>query len=130
MQDLQILRQRLVADELHLYDIVLQVGKRALEKHCTLVHDADMVTDILQLAQVVGRDEDRCAVARHVLHDKAPDLTAHDGVQTVDRLVEDQIVRPDAQCQPEGRVLLHALGEPPQRRLFLQPEHIPQRMEP
>ena len=91
------------------------------------VHDADMVADVLQLAQIVRRYQHRRAVARHILESQTPDLPPHDGVKPVDRLVEHEIVRPHAQRQPEGRVLLHPLGEPAQRRCLVQPEHIAQR---
>ena len=129
MQNVKRGRQRILRHELHLDEIVLQVGQRPLQKHMAHVHDADMVADVLQLAQIVRRYQHRRAVARHILESQTPDLPPHDGVKPVDRLVEHEIVRPQAQRQPEGRVLLHALGKAAQRRALVQTKDLAQRVK-
>ena len=87
-----------------------------------MVHDADVIANVLQLAQVVRRDEHRCLMRGDVLQDDAPDLAAHHGVEAVDRLVENQIVGLRADGQPEGGLLLHALGKAAQRPLLVELE--------
>ena len=113
MQDVQRLRQiRAFAEhDLHLHHVVLQLVQRPLQQHLALVQDADVVAHVLQLAQVVGADQNRRAALLHVLQHQAPDLTAHHGIETVHRLVEYQHLRAAGNRQQEGRLLLHALGE-------------------
>ena len=85
-----------------------------------------MVAHVLQLPEVVAGYQHRSAPLRHVAHHQAPHLTAHHRVQTVHRLIQDQIIRHGGQSQPEGRLLLHTLGKPPDRPLFVQFKHFPQ----
>ena len=61
-----------------------------------------------------------------VLQDDAPDLAAHHGVEAVDRLVEDQIIGLRTDGQPEGGLLLHALGEAAQRLFLVKLEDLAQ----
>ena len=77
-----------------------------------------MVAHVLQLPQVVGGYQHCGAVVGHVSHQQGPHLPPHHRVQAVHRLVQQQVVRPAAQGQPEGGLLLHALGEPPDGLLF------------
>ena len=91
-----------------------------------MVHDADVIANVLQLAQVVRRDEHRCLMRGDVLQDDAPDLAAHHGVEAVDRFVEDQIIGLRADGQPEGGLLLHALGESAQRLFLVKLEDLAQ----
>ena len=70
-----------------------------------------MVAYVLQLPQVVGGDQHRRPLLRHVLQQNAPDLTAHHRVQAVHRLVQDHQFRLQAHGQPEGRLFLLPLAE-------------------
>ena len=58
----------------------------------------------------MGGHQHRAAVFRHVGQQQVPDLAAHHRVQAVHRLVQHDVVRAAAEGQPEGRLLLHALG--------------------
>ena len=73
--------------------------------------DAHPVAHVLQLPQVVGGDQHGGALLGHVGHDEAPHLPAHHRVQAVHRLVQHQHLRPAAQGEPEGGLLLHTLGK-------------------
>ena len=73
-----------------------------------MVHDADVIANVLQLAQVVRRDEHRCLMRGDVLENDAPDLAAHHGVEAVHRLIEHEYLGPRRKRDPEGRLLLHA----------------------
>ena len=110
MQDVQALGD--LACDLELDGTALHVGKAALQQHFAVVHDAHVVTDVFQLSQVVGRDQDGGATLGNIGEDQAPDLAAHDGVQTVHGLVQDQHIGAAADGQVESRLLLHTLGEP------------------
>ena len=107
-------------DDLHFDRVLLQLGKAALEQDLSLIHDADVVAHILQLTQVVAGDEHRRAALGDVLHDKAPHLTAHHGVEAVHRLIQNEIVRHTAHGDPERRLLLHSLGKTADELLFVQ----------
>ena len=85
-----------------------------------MVHDAHVVADVLQLPQVVGRNQHRGASLGHIRQHQRPHLPAHHRVQTVHRLIQDQVVRHAAQGQPEGRLLLHTLAEAADRPFFIQ----------
>ena len=94
MEDLQIggeLRKLLLLkDHLHLYHILLKVGKAPLHQDLPMGEDAHMVAHVLQLPQVVGGDQYRGAVFGHIGHEEAPHLTPHHRVQPVHRLVQHQ----------------------------------------
>ena len=72
-----------------------------------------MVTDVLQLPEVMAGHQHRGAVFGHVGEDQTHDLPPHDGVQTVHRLVQHQKLRAAGHREPEGRLLFHALGKFP-----------------
>ena len=95
-----------------------------LEQELAAAHHAHMVAHVLQFAQVVRGDEHRRAALGNVLQNEAPHLTAHHGVETVHRLVEDEIVGHRAQREPEGRLLLLALAHAAQRPLFIEREDL------
>ena len=127
VQHLDLLRQRgqlrRFKGELELDGVVLQLAERALEQELPPVHHAHVVANVLKLAQVVRRDEHRCAALADVLQNKAPHLAAHHGVKAVHRLVEDEIVRHRAQREPEGRLLLLALAHAAQRPPVVERKH-------
>ena len=107
--------------KLKLADILLQLAQAALEQHPARIYDAHAVADVLELAQVVRAHQDGRAALGHVGEQQRPDLPAHDGVEPVDRLVEDKRLGPEREGQPEGRLLLHAAreaayGRPPVER--------------
>ncbi len=83
----------------------------------------------LQLPQVVGGDEHRRAVFGDVLHDERPDLAAHDGVKPVQRLIQDEQLRPYGDCQPEGRLLEHAARKTAHGLLEVQVKDLAQLLE-
>ena len=95
-----------------------------LEQDLAAVHDAHVVAHVLELAQVVRRDEHGRAVFGDVGQHEIPDLTAHDGVEPVDRLVEHEHVRPQAHRQPERGLLLHALGQAADLPLRVELKHL------
>ena len=114
------LRHPVGEHHLQLHHVVLQLGQGPLQQHFAVVHDAHVVTDILQLPQVVGAHQDRGAPLGHVRQHQGPHLAPHHRVQAVHRLVQDQVVRHAAQGQPEGGLLLHALAEAADGPLFVQ----------
>ena len=65
----------------------------------------------------------------HVLEDEAHDLPAHHRVQAVHGLVKNQQLRAAADGQPEGCLLLHALGKPPDGLALAQLEAVAQPVE-
>ena len=124
VQHLDLLRQggqlRALEGELELDGIVLQFAQRMLKQELAAAHHAHVVAHVLQFAQVVRRDKHCRAALGNVLQNEAPHLTAHHGVETVHRLVEDEIVGHRAQREPEGRLLLLALAHAAQRPLFVE----------
>ena len=83
-----------------------------------------MIANVLELTQIVRGHEHRRAVFGDVGHDDAPYLAAHNGVEPVDRLVENEYLRPKRDRYPEGGLLLHALGKPAHLALLVELEHI------
>ena len=70
-----------------------------------------MIAHVLKLAQIVRRDEHACSVFRNVGHNNAPDLAAHHGVKSVNRLIEYEYIGPQRHHHPKRGLLLHALGQ-------------------
>ena len=70
-----------------------------------------MVTDILQLPQVVGGDDGGHIPLLHVRGEEALHRLAHHRVQPVKGLVAEQIVRPGAEAAQHRQLLFHPLGE-------------------
>ena len=70
-----------------------------------------MVADVLQLAQVVARDDRRQTALRDVLREQALDRLTHDRVETVERLVAEQVIRSAAHAADDRDLFFHALGE-------------------
>ena len=112
----------LAQDQLGLDHAALHLRQGALQQQLPGVQDAHVVAHVLQLPQIVGREQDRGAPLGHVLHQDAPDLPAHHRVQAVHRLVQDQHPGLDGDGQQEGRLLLHALGVAPQLHPVVQAE--------
>ena len=116
VQHVQVLRQLgqpgLLKGQLQLDHVVLQIGEGALQQHLSVGQDAHVVTHVLQLPQVVGGDEHRGPPLGHVPHKQGPHLPPHHRIQAVHRLVQHQHLGLAAQGQPEGRLLLHPLGQP------------------
>ena len=102
---------RNISNDLHFVGSALHIRKALFQQHFAVIQDAHMVTDILQLPQIVRGDQYRSATLRHVGHDYAPYLTAHHRVQTIHRLIQNQHVGTGADGQMEGCLLLHTLGE-------------------
>ena len=78
-----------------------------------------MVAHVLQLPQVVGGHQHGGPPLGHVPHEQGPHLPPHHRVQAVHRFVQHHDVRHAAQRQPEGGLLLHALGQPPDGLLLV-----------
>ena len=70
-----------------------------------------VVADVLKLAQVVARDDGRQAALRDVLREQALDRLTDDRVETVERLVAEQVIRSAAHAADDRDLLFHALGE-------------------
>ena len=94
-----------------------------------MLHDAHMVADILQLTQVVGGDEHRGFPLGDLGEDEAPHLAAHDRVEAVHRLVQNEHIRAGADAQLKGCLLLHALGKAADLPVFGQLEGFVQAVE-
>ena len=116
-------------DQLYLTYILLQLRELTLQQHPAVVYEADVVAHVLKLAQVVRRDEYANTVLSHVGEQQRPDLTAHYGVQAVDRLVQYKQLRPHGEGQPEGGLLLHASRKAPYRHLAVYGEGFGQAFE-
>ena len=113
-------------DHLELHHVVLQLGEGPLQQDLAVVQDAHVVADVLQLPEVVAGDQDGGAPLADIPHDERPDLAAHDGVQAVHGLIEDEAVRHGGEGEPEGRLLLHALTEAADGPLLVQAEDVPE----
>ena len=70
-----------------------------------------MVADVLQLAQIVARDDRRQTALGNVLCEQALDRLTHDRVESVERFVAEQVVRAAAHAADDRHLLFHALGE-------------------
>ena len=76
------------------------------------MHDPHMITDILQLSQIVRRHQHRHLLLAHCIQKNIPDLTAHHRIQSVHRLIQYQKLRLTADRQQKGCLLLHSLRHP------------------
>ena len=110
MQDGKIFRHG--AHHLQLHGAALHVRKAPFQQHLPVVQNAHMVADVLQLPEVVGGNQNADTPLGNVGKNQAQHLPPHHRVQTVQRLVEDQHIRPGAHSQLESGLLLHALGKP------------------
>src|SRR5450756_1847682 len=101
-----------------------------LEDRVTVAHERHRITDLLDLAQNVRREEDRqvatgCLVCQH-----AQEMRPDHGVQTIGGLIEDEQFRFRRESDVEPKQLAHALGicsNLARKRQFedgLQPPHI------
>jgi hypothetical protein len=89
------MRVVILVDEyaLHLLQGKLHSSKVSGEKEASSVQKADVITDILQFPEVMGCDH-RCQAAFvHVVGKNTLDRLAHDGIQTVESFVTEQILR-------------------------------------
>ena len=75
------------------------------------MHDPNVVADIFQLTQIVRGNKHRCLMLGNIRHDDTPDLSAHDRIESVYRLIQDQDLRSAADRKPERHLLLHTFGE-------------------
>ena len=127
VQDMQLRRQAGLLAGVHhlqLHRGILQLRQAPLQQHLTLIHDAHMVTDILQLPQVMAGYQHRGTTLRHVPQQQGPHLPPHHRVQTVHRLIQNEVLRHTTHGQPEGRLLLHPLAHAPQHLAVIQGEHL------
>ncbi len=114
------LRRRFIGKgNLELHRAPLEVGQGALQRHLPPAEQAHVVAHVLQLPQVVGGHQHRGPPLGHIPHEQRPHLAAHHRIQAVHRLVQQQVIRPAAQRQPEGGLLLHPLGQPADGPLFV-----------
>ena len=124
VQDLQLRGERGLlcrfVGHLELDSVILQVREGALQKHLTLIHNAHMVTHILQLPEVVAGEKHRGAPGGHIIQQHLPDLAAHDRVQAVHRLIQHQVLGHTAHGDPKGRLALHTLAHAADGLLFRQ----------
>ena len=113
MHNIQLRRDGLpfTKNSLNLHHVFLQITEAALEKHFASVHNSHMVADIFQFAQIVGGNQHCRPSFRHISQKNTPDLTAHQRVKPIHRLVKQQKVRRCGKCQPESRLLLHAFTQ-------------------
>ena len=89
-----------------------------------------MVADILQLSQVVGRDDRRQVPLRHIVGKQAFHRLAHHRIQPVEGFVAEDIIRPRAKAKDHRKLLFHALGEGRDLSSEIQAEGIHQLIKP
>ena len=68
-----------------------------------------MITDILQLSQVVGGDDRSQIPLRHIAREQALYRLTHHRIQTVKGLVAEDIVRSRADSANDGKLFFHSL---------------------
>ena len=68
-----------------------------------------MITDILQLSQVVGRNDRSQIPLRHITCKQALYRLTHHRIKTVKGLVAEDIVRLRADSVKNGKLLFHSL---------------------
>ena len=65
----------------------------ALQHQSALVQQRQLVAHVLQLPQRVGGDDRRSATVQHFLANQTLDIVPHHRIQSVKRLVKEQVVR-------------------------------------
>ena len=70
-----------------------------------------MITDILQFAQIMGRNQYGRPALCNLGHQDRPDLFPHNRIKTIQRFIQNQKFRSAAECQPECNLFLHSLGQ-------------------
>ena len=86
------------------------------------MEEGQLVAGVLQLPEGVGGDDGGGAAVDDVVVDDLLDQTAHDRVEAVEGLVEEQVVGHGGQGQDGGGLTAHTLGEGVQIGLGIQPE--------
>ena len=104
--------------------VILQLFQAPFEQDLTVIHDAHVVTDVLQFSQVMGGNENGRASFGDVTHHQRPDLPTHHGVKTVYGFVQNQVIRHTAECQPERHLFLQSLGKASNTALFVDSENL------
>ena len=87
----------------------LEVLHIAFEHKAALVQQCQLVTGVLQLPQGVGGDDGGRMAIEHILHDQLFDERAHDGVESVKGLVEENVFRAGGKREDDGCLPPHAL---------------------
>ena len=100
------------------------------EKDAALVQKPHMITDILQLPEIVGRDHRRQSPGVHIFREQTLHRLPHDRVQAVKSLVAEQVLCPRGKAQDHGKLLLHASGKGVDLPSRIQPEAAQQFPEP
>ena len=70
-----------------------------------------MITDILQFAQIMGRNQYGRPALYNLGHQDRPDLFPHNRIKAIQRFIQNQKFRSAAECQPECNLFLHSLGQ-------------------
>ena len=90
--------------------LVDELPRRSLGHDLGLVHDHEVVAQLLGLVHVVGRDDERRAAALELI-EALPQQVARLGVQAGRRLVEDDEVRLVDERAGDRQAPLHAAGQ-------------------
>ena len=85
-----------------------QLAHSSAPDDAAVVHDDEVVADLLNLAEVMARQQHR-RPRRGEAADELADLADLTGIQAVRRLVQHQQLRPAQQQPGEAETLLHAL---------------------
>ena len=99
----------ILKDALDLLDAELHVREVFGQKQTAAVQKTDVVADVLELAEIVRRDDGRKAASGHFLGEEALRALAHDGVESVKCLVAEQVIRIRRNSADDRELLLHAL---------------------
>ncbi len=87
-------------------ELGLELRRRAVRDHGAGIDHDDLVSEVLGLVHVLGREQHGCAAGDQFL-DERPDIVARAWVQTRRRLVEEQDGRPGNQARTDIQTPTH-----------------------
>ena len=97
-------------DHLHLMDAALEAVDLTVEDDLALVEKCGSVAQLVDLLEIVGRDDHGQLTLAHGIHQHALDDDAHCGVESVEGLIQQQIGCAAGNADDHDRLTLHALG--------------------
>ena len=99
-----------VKNTLHFQKAQLHGDQIPGEQETACVEQAYVVADVLQLAQVVGRDHGRQAAFFHIVGENALYRLTHDRIQPVECLIAEKVPGVGAESAQHGELFFHTAG--------------------
>ncbi len=84
------------------------VIERAVDDDATAIHDRDVIRDLLDVGELVRREQNRAAVVAGLLHENPENLFRRGGIEARHRFVQDQELGTGRQRKQQRELRAHA----------------------